>query len=389
MKVLYDHQAFSSFAYGGVSRIFYELMNSYSRDTEITFDLALKYSDNVYLKDSAWNTTTRPYLKRISDWGGIGLPVHLTRNFVVKRINNHRKNENRRNSEKILAEGKYDIFHPTYFDPYFLNLLQNKPFVLTVYDLIHELFPEYFPSSRKFLEARSLLVQHATRIIAISEHTKKDLMTRYHLPGEKIDVVYLANALGGETNVTNNVLGKIQTPERYLLYVGNRALYKNFLFFIESITPLLLQDKNLSIVCAGGKEFTQEEKKYFLQWGVMHNMLHIHVNDTILSSLYKNALAFVYPSLYEGFGIPILEAFACNCPVLISNTSSLPEVAGDACVSFDPKEKASILDAVNLILSNKSLQDELRIKGRERVRSFSWDRTAKEIKQIYKKVLQG
>jgi glycosyltransferase involved in cell wall biosynthesis len=389
MKVLYDHQAFSSFAYGGVSRIFCELMNAYSNDSEVTFDLSLKYSDNVYLKDAAWNTNVRPFMKRISDWGGIGLPVHLTRNFVVKRINNHRKDVNRRNSEKILAEGKYDIFHPTYFDPYFLNLLQNKPFVLTVYDLIYELFPVYYPSSHDFLDGRSLLLQKATRIIAISEHTKKDLMKLYHVPGGKIDVVYLANALGGESNVSNSTVGETIAPGRYLLYVGNRALYKNFLFFIESITPLLLRDKNLSVVCAGGKEFTWEENNYFLTWGIKQNMLYVPVNDAILSSLYKNALAFVFPSLYEGFGIPILEAFACNCPVLISNTSSLPEVAGDACVSFDPKEKESILDAVNLILSDKSLRDELREKGRERVRSFSWERTAKETKQIYKKVLQG
>ena len=126
---------------------------------------------------------------------------------------------------------------------------------------------------------------------------------------------------------------------------------------------------------------------WFHTWGVEQNLQYSPVNDTILSSLYTNALAFVFPSLYEGFGIPILEAFACNCPVLISNTSSLPEIAGDACISFDPKDKSSILDAVKHVLSDKSLQAELREKGRKRLNFFSWERTAKETKQVYKNVI--
>ena len=173
-----------------------------------------------------------------------------------------------------------------------------------------------------------------------------------------------------------------------MLYVGNRALYKNFLFFIESIVPLLLQDKTLSVVCAGGKDFTQAEKLLFHKWGVEHKLYYFPVNDAILISLYTYALAFVFPSLYEGFGIPILEAFACNCPVLISNTSSLPEIAGNACLCFDPKDKTSIAGAVNQVLLDKSLRKELCKKGKERVNYFSWERTAKETKQVYKSIVK-
>jgi glycosyltransferase involved in cell wall biosynthesis len=386
MNILYDHQAFSSFAYGGVSRIYCELLNAYMKDPGIHFSLSLKYSDNVYLNNADWNTTVRPFLKRISLQGGIGMPHHLIKNFVVKRVNNYRKRENRKYSEKMIAEGSYDIFHPTYYDPYFLDLLQNKPFVLTVYDMIYELFPEYYPSTQKFLVGKSLLLQKAAKIIAISENTKKDLIKLYHLPDKKIEVIYLASSLKSETGAQDYNTEELKLPERYLLYVGNRALYKNFLFFAESILPLLSKDNTLSMICAGGKDFTQTEKLLFRTWGVEHRIHYVPVNDAILATLYTNALAFVFPSLYEGFGIPILEAFACNCPVLMSNTSSLPEIAGNACVSFDPKDKISIVDAVNQVLSDKSLREDLCKKGKERVKIFSWERTAKETKQLYENI---
>jgi len=387
MKVLYDHQIFSSFAYGGVSRIYFELMNAFSYDPDVRFKLSLKYTDNEYLKNANWRTDVHPYLKRSSHGGKIGFPVHTARNFIVNRINHHRKTENRKYSEEIIAQGEYNIFHPTYFDPYFLDYLPDKPFVLTVYDTIYELFPEYFPSSKKFLDGKLLLIQKATKIIAISENTKSDLMRLYKLPSDKIEVVYLANSLQVGAATQNDVIKELKLPEQYLLYVGNRAKYKNFLFFIESIIPLLTQNKTLSLVCAGGEDFTQTEKQLFHKWGVEQKLRYYPLNDAILTSIYANALAFVFPSLYEGFGIPILEAFACNCPVLISNTSSLPEIAGEACLSFNPKDKISILDAVKQVLSNKSLRAKLIEKGREQLKFFSWKHTAKGTKRIYESIL--
>jgi glycosyltransferase involved in cell wall biosynthesis len=388
MKILYDHQAFSSFAYGGVSRIYFELMNAYSKDLEVKFKLSLKYTDNEYLKGAKWDIDVHPYLQRISYKGGLEFPVHIARNIIVKQINNYRKNENKRYSEKIIAQGEYDIFHPTYFDPYFLDHLHKKPFVLTVYDMIYELFPEYFPSSQNFLAGKSLLMKAAAKIIAISEKTKNDLMNYYHVPGDNIEVVYLASSLKNGINKQNGKNAEFKLPKNYLLYVGNRALYKNFLFFVESITPILLQDKTLSVVCAGGKNFTRSEKKLFHTLGVEQNLHYFPVNDEMLISLYKNALAFVFPSLYEGFGIPVLEAFACNCPVLISKDGALPEVAGDACLLFDPQDKNSIIDATNRIISDISVREELRQKGKDRGKLFSWERTANETKQIYKNIIQ-
>jgi len=387
MNVLYDHQIFSSFAYGGVSRIFMELMNAFSHDPKIDFKLSIQYSDNEYFKDSERNAQVRPYLKRISGNGRMTLPVRMAGNIFVNRVNSYRKYENRKYSEKIISEGQFDVFHPTYFDPYFLDYLHNKPFVLTVYDLIYELFPGYFPHSRKFLDGKSLLIQKASKIIAISESTKTDLMKYYKLPSEKIKVIYLANSLKHEMNLPLKSIADLKLPERYLLYVGNRELYKNFLFFIESITPLLSKDNTLSVLCAGGKDFHWTEKQIFRSWGVERKLHYSPVSDELLPSLYANALAFVFPSLYEGFGIPILEAFACNCPVLISNTSSLPEIAGGACLSFDPKDKTSILEAVKQMLSNEFLRTELRNKGKERVKFFSWEHTAEETKRIYESII--
>jgi glycosyltransferase involved in cell wall biosynthesis len=254
--------------------------------------------------------------------------------------------------------------------------------------MIYELFPEYFPSSKNFLDGKLRVLRQASKIIAISETTKKDLIKVYNLSADKIDVVYLASSLNSGIVQHTADSSARSIPERYLLYVGNRDLYKNFLFFIEAITPLLLEDKSLSVVCAGGKDFSRAELKLFTQWGIEKQLHYCSVDDILLSSLYCHAEAFVFPSLYEGFGIPILEAFACDCPVLISNTGSLPEIAGDAAVQFDPRNRVSVHDAVKRVLSSTSLQGELREKGKKRAQLFSWERTARETKQVYTHVLQ-
>ncbi|RPI02485.1 MAG: glycosyltransferase family 1 protein [Ignavibacteriae bacterium] len=386
MNVLYDHQVFSSFAYGGVSRIFFELMSAYSMDPGMKFELSLKYSDNEYLNEAGWNLHVEPFLKRIGPGQGFRYPLDRMKNVVINRMNKQRRNENRDYSRKIISEGRFDVFHPTYFDPYFLDSLHGRPYVLTVFDLIYELYPGYFPSSKKYLEGKSLLIHRAAKIIAISEHTKNDLKKFYNVHDDKIEVVYLASSLKPDERIQRGKIEKGNLPERYLLYVGNRAMYKNFIFFIESIQPLLTTDGAPAVVCAGGNDFTREEKRLLKEWGVEEKLFYTPINDSLLASLYRNAVAFVFPSLYEGFGIPILEAFACGCPVLISNTGSLPEIAGEACLSFDPRDKASILDATRQMFSSKTVRAELCAKGTKRLKLFSWKRTADETKRIYESV---
>jgi glycosyltransferase involved in cell wall biosynthesis len=169
--------------------------------------------------------------------------------------------------------------------------------------------------------------------------------------------------------------------------VGNRSGYKNFVFFIESIAGILYNHEDLHVVCAGSLPFTNEEKHFLTNLNLLNQVHHIKINDTILKNLYENARAFIFPSLYEGFGLPVLEAFSCGCPVLLSNSSSLPEVGGEGAIYFDPYDSASLTDALENLISDDYLRKQLALKGCERLKLFSWQKTANETKSVYENLI--
>jgi glycosyltransferase involved in cell wall biosynthesis len=249
--------------------------------------------------------------------------------------------------------------------------------------MIHEKFPEMFPKNDKTTQNKKILAKKASKIIAVSESTKKDLIDIFGIEKSKIDVVYHGNSLFENVNVQkfNCVYGN------YLLYVGSRGAYKNFNSFIKAIHPLISENSNLSLVCVGGGTFTSTELKLFKTLNISTKIYQYSLEDRELAEFYKNAIMFIFPSLYEGFGIPILEAFACKCPVVCSNTSSLPEVAGNAAIYFDPYNYESILKSVEKVYFNPNLRDELIRKGVERVKDFSWHDTALKTKNVYDSIL--
>ena len=146
---------------------------------------------------------------------------------------------------------------------------------------------------------------------------------------------------------------------------------------------MLRDDEELHVVCAGWLPFSSREKKVFEELKISHKVHHVKINDTILKNLYRNARAFVFPSLYEGFGLPVLEAFSCQCPVIMSNASSLPEIGGDAAAYFDPDDRESIRSAVERVLSDEKYRQDLIQKGSERLKFFSWEKTAVLTKKVY------
>ncbi|MEK7699067.1 MAG: glycosyltransferase family 1 protein [Planctomycetota bacterium] len=369
MKILYDHQIFIYQDFGGISRYFYELMNAFEKDKDIGFDLALAYSNNHYIEKARFVKSK---------------PLFKTRKFKGKNRLLHYLNM--RGERKLLLGKDFDIFHPTYFNPYFLDYLGDKPFVLTIYDMVYELFPQIYSPRDKTGVYKKLLAPKATKIIAISENTKRDIMKLFGIKEDKIEVIYLANSLCANAIKKGKGVAS-ELPQKYLLFVGNRRVYKNFDTFIESISPLLRDDKDLHLICAGGGKFTPSEIAGLEKLGVIHKVTQRPFDDNQLAQLYLNALAFVFPSLYEGFGIPILEAFACGCPVITSNISSLPEVAGNAAEYFDPADKMSILSAVKKVIYNHGLRSELKGKGYERLKGFSWEKTANNTKKLYQSIL--
>lgn len=366
MKILYDHQIFTSQKYGGISRYFYELIREFSNDQDVNYEIPLLVSNNHYISD-----------KKFVNYVDL-LPKKQFRGKT--RIFNYL---NKPNTILKLKQQKFDIFHPTYYDPYFLTYLGNKPFVLTVYDMIHEKFSDMFPQTDKTTEQKRLLVEKATKIIAISQSTKKDLIELLGTDESKIEVVYHGNSMFPKSNISI----EYEIPRKYLLFVGGRGTYKNFERFIKSIAGLLNQDKELFVVCAGGGKFSNYEIEQFKELGISKQILQFNLDDDSLAYFYKNALAFIFPSLYEGFGIPILESFACGCPLLCSDVSSLPEVAGEAAYYFNPYSEESTRGAVLRVLNDTNLRKDLITKGQERLKKFSWKQTAEQTKKVYESIL--
>lgn len=353
LKIAYDGQIFSTQTHGGVSRLYSEIIKKL-RKQGVEVEVFSKLTDNAYFSG-------KDFLRGVSFPGKINLMKAVNSLYSIRK----------------LREGNFDVFHPTNFNPYFLDWLGDKPLVVTVYDLTYEKIPNYFSEKSKNAENKKKILERANAIIAISHNTKNDLEDVYGL-GAKTTVIYLANSL-----IKIRSAQKIDLPDNYLLYVGARGGYKNFVKFISSL-PM----GAYFVVCVGGGDFTEEEKKVFSDKGVSGRIVHFSATDRELPQLYERATAFVYPSLYEGFGIPLLEAFAFGCPVIASNTSSLPEIGGDACLYFDPTSTTGIRNAIEQILKNKDLREKLVAKGFKRERMFSWEKTAQETLKLYAKVVQ-
>ncbi|MBF0575872.1 glycosyltransferase family 4 protein [Dysgonomonas sp. GY617] len=384
MKVLYDHQIFEHQRIGGVARYFAEIIRHLPADVEA--DVSIQYTFNEYLRDMnipfEWRDQLISYysfLPKLNFKGKKRLYSFLKDLFPEKYPDFYKVNQTR--TIEKLEKGDFDIFHPTFFDDYYLDHLNGKPYVLTVHDMIIELYPEFI-NSPGFIKRKKKLVDNAAHIIAVSENTKRDIVNVFGTSVDKVSVTYHASSLVDGGGKPENL------PNKYLLYVGDRRLgYKNFKFFIAAIQPILLENKELCIVCTGDR-FTTEENNYFEALGIQDQLKIIFVNDTQMFGLYRSAEMFIYPSYYEGFGIPILEAFQAQCPVVLSNGSCFPEVAGDAGMYFDSKSPEQLRFAVLSLLNNKELRQEMINKGTQRLQNFSWEKSALQTIEIYKEILR-
>ncbi len=386
MKILFDNQVFGSQKYGGISRYFVEIFRALDNSGEISYQFPTTWSNNEYLEQekflinhNLWQDFLNRKLHRCNfKYKNL---IWLSYKILYRCLNIY-------SSKKMLKKQNFDIFHPTYYNPYFLKYIKNKRFVLTVYDMIHELYPQYFSVNDKTARRKKALIFRADKIIAISENTKQDIINLYNISEDKIEVIYLANSL---KPIIDRPINFSDLPKRYILYVGSRNIYKNFIFFIKSIAPLLVNDRGLCIIVAGGysikNQFSQDETSLFKELNIERQILQYSISDKILVYLYQNATCFVFPTLYEGFGIPVLEAFACNCPAVISSTSSLPEIGGTAVEYFDPLSSASIIYSVKRVVYDQNLRKDMIVKGREKLKEFSWEKTLERMKELYSNLL--
>lgn len=368
MRILLDPQIFDNQKYGGISRYYTEIFVSLTEKNYVEIEVPLLYTNNVYFSESSLINEKQ---KRCA----------FLFNFIIKSgisIKKKTRKINLNKSIRALKNQNFDLFICTYYNPYFLDYIGSKPFVLTVYDMIHELYPEDTLENSKLVQDKLLLMEKAVKIIAVSNNTKKDILKIYpHIEESKVEVVYHGNSIKVNESI------EIDLPSRYILFVGMRSGYKNFYFLLNSIKELLKEDSSLFLVCAGGGKFKEEENKFILELGLKNQIIHRYFNENELGTFYKKAICFVFPSIYEGFGIPVLESMACGCPVVLGNHSSFPEVAGEAGVFFNVNNSQDLKNKIKSLLLDTSLRKKYSLKGLVQVQNFTWEDAAKECFNVY------
>ena len=325
------------------------------------------------------------------------LPDQLGENFRAVQENSppYSVTEQLRIPLRLYRE-QIDVFHAPH---YVLPPLTPCRSIVTIHDCIHLMFPQYLPNRLAHtyaLAAFWVAIRRSTRILTVSEASKRDILRFFKVPSEKVTVI--PNAIDKRFRIAPaeeevvRVRERYQLSGRFVLYAGNVKPHKNLERLLDAFFILRregVDDFKLLII---GNEIS---KYATLRRAVHRYNLHKHVRflgfvpgDT-LAVLYRLADAFVFPSLYEGFGLPPLEAMASGTPVLTSNVSSLPEVVGDAAILINPYDPRSIADGMRRLLTDATLRQDLKARGLARAHQFSWARSVSRIREIYGEVGQG
>lgn len=364
MRVVYDYQIFNWQRYGGISRYFCELASRIDTfpDSEARFAAGLHI--NEYLAN---------------DYRQLTIGKHHNPNRLFNRLGHL---INRQWSGYYLNSQPPDILHYTYYRPQIA--VKNSIKVLTVYDMIHERFLDSpIQDKDPIIALKAAMVASVDGIICPSECSKRDLVEFCQIDPAKVTVIYHGYGLTAPVPIAPPVGIK-----PYLLVVGERRWYKNFERLLQAyaIVPAFRQD--FDIRCFGATPLTKQELKLIDRLGLSRESIKWQTGrDAELVGLYEQAALFVYPSLYEGFGYPPLEAMAAGCPVACSNVSCFPETVANAAELFDPYNVESIAQALKNVLYNTARSNELVELGKKNIQRFSWDRCAFEHHQLYQSLL--
>lgn len=364
MKIAFDHQIFTMQNYGGISRYYKKLAFELIKNNDVKIFAGLH--QNEYLNDLPQNIVCG---KKVKKYPYKSEKLFHSINYI--------------NCQAQSKRWKPDIIHETYYSA--LPRLKNSAVRITsVYDMIHEIFKNDLNNSSKTTKRKKKTFDNCDHIISISQSTKNDMVNLLGVESSKITVIHLGVDLElfQSSSRYKNIIN-----EPYILYVGSRNTYKNFNGFIKACAISRQIKNKVNIVAFGGGSFTSSELEMFKNYGLDNTkILHLSGDDNLLSSLYSNALCFVYPSLYEGFGLPPLEAMAAKCPVVSSNTSSMPEVVNNAGIYFDPTNIEEMSLAIETVIHDNILSEKLINAGLENIKDFSWNKCSIKTLDLYKKL---
>ena len=365
MRIAFDHQIFGWQEYGGISRYFCELARALACDLGEEVEVVAPWYINRYLPEIAADVAV----------AGRRVPRLPLGGRFYRRINDVL-------AAAPLRRFRPDIVHETYYAAA-RHAPKSAKIVLTVLDMVHERHPEGFARLDPLYREKALAVARADHVLCISECTRRDLLELLDVDPAKTSVVHL-----GFTRLPAPDPAPAGSGRPFLLFVGKRVPYKNFsgLLAAYAASPALRQDFDL--LCFGGAPLDAAERRTIQQLGLRQDAVrHTAGSDAMLAACYRAAHALVYPSLYEGFGIPPLEAMSMDCPVACSNASSLPEVVGDAAALFDPQDTDAVRGAIERVASDDDWRRELVARGRRRLALFSWRRCAEQTQALYRKLL--
>ncbi|MBI3379817.1 glycosyltransferase family 4 protein [Candidatus Gottesmanbacteria bacterium] len=314
--------------------------------------------------------------------------------------------DGRVNIEKVELKkdiSRFDVVHYPYFDPFFLTLpvFKIRPTIVTVHDLIPFKYPSQFPKGVKgelkwLIQKYSL--QNSSAIITDSYTSKKDIIHYGRIDEEKVNIIYLGVRkefkLLKSTSILNQIRKKYNLPSNFILYVGDVNYNKNITGIIRTFAKIVNNLQSLGLVLVGNGFINNslqlsEILTLISELGLNKKILrlgYVEIHD--LAAIYNLAKIYLQPSFAEGFGLPIVEAMACGCPVIVSNTSSLPEITHDAATLVNPANIDDIVNAVIKVVKGKILREEFIQKGLERVKLFTWDNCASQTIKVYKEVLR-
>ena len=352
LRVGYDPQMFSFFTRSGVAKYFAQLsclMPDYGWKPYFPFH----FSNNQHYFELGGS-----HLWRIPDIRGAKRLCRMLN--LADRID----------------RSKFPVWHSTFYDTGFLNTYGDLGLVTTVHDMIPESLPQFFSVNPH--DGKTEYVRRARRIIAISRHTRDDICRLYGTDASRIDVVY-HGIDPAECRVAPMAL-----PDNYILFIGAREGYKNFDKMLEAYAGLVPRHRDLKLVCIGVSSFSKTEMGRIRALGLT-DVIYATAGDAEIRYALRKARAFVYPSLYEGFGIPIIEAMVQRCPMALAKASCFPEIARDAAVYFDPNDVDSIRESIDRLLCDSDLCEALTALGELLVRDYSIARMLRQTADVYEK----
>jgi len=365
MKILYDNQMFTIQKFGGISRIFIELMRELSQYPQCEIDWYRGWHKDGYnIKD---------FQARLHRYWSFSQDIQPKLDKLAWQLFNFTKFSG------------YDIYHPTYYDTSYLSAVKYSKLVITIHDMILEKFLANLERFQPQIEAKKVLVEKADLIFVNSLSTQRDLEDILKVDSSKIILTSWATRISAITPAT---IPQLAEGKPYFLYVGTRSKYKNFSILVQAFAQNECLKSNFRVICFGGSgDFTSDEMNLIAEDNLQNNFSYLSGDDSILKALYQQAVALVYTSCYEGFGLPLLEAMECDCPVVCSPTSSLPEVIGDNAIFFENNSVDELGVALTRVIEDNNQRQEIIKKGKERTKLFSWQKTAKLTLEGYQRLL--